>query len=343
MKNVFLVRTPFHYLGIFEALHYYKCKPEESVILVQAGRKKRMDIYRELCSDLNWGEIVQIMPPTKKDNAKNSFSILKNYLLIHSYNNLADQFTDVENFFTPLLHRKEVSHLCNKLKPKNVVLTDEGISMPQIMEMLRNKKEENRNSNILRYFEKQSLNYDRSIVQPNKVLSAFNLDDYEGFDIDVHQFDSLRKYYRSVPGEYDKSKSIILGSPFKRVSSSPDEYMGIIDKMLSRLSDTKSIVFYAPHPKEDSLHVKNIAQTFKMRVFNNNGIPIEYTLLKQKIIPTKIASFGSSALETLRLIFPDEIREIFVFLGKNQTFRSQSMDKVNEYAQNINDKRIVYI
>ena len=343
MKNVFLVRTPFHYLGIIEALHHFDCKPEESVILVQARTPERLNIYKEMGRDFNWGDIIGIEPPLSKKQSKSRNALFYNYALIQSYNKVAKGFSHVKYFFSPLLHRKEVSHFCKLMQPEHTVLTDEGISMPIILNMLRQRKGKKTSGGILSMLENTMLKYDRAIVQPDAIVSAFNLDGFDEYPIVKHKFEGLKTRYDSLEDKKISYKALILGSPYERVAESPEEYTRLVYKMVSALQGNDISVLYAPHRLENRAEVENIANTLQLEIYNNNGFPIEYTLLKEKVIPAKIACFGSSVLETLRLIFEDEIEKIVVMLEKQSNFRNEGMEKVNDYARTIKDDRIIYL
>lgn len=283
MKNIFIVGTPLQLLNAIEAIYHFDLKDNILVLIHRSMEVNRVQM-QSIVSMHKWSEIIEI--PYK--SGSNLFSYIKiiRYLNYFTYNYMfVTKLEPIQKVFIANIHKKKV------------FLLDDGTLTISIYE---NQIKPNR-VNKYSFKEIRFLLFGLKIKVNDAVnlFTYFDLEATDKIDIVKNRLNFLKTSYLGA-SLVDSERIYFLGQPsFKHISDS--EY---IDGIMNLTSLYNKKIVYIPHRGE------SVKSRTMLLDYNNSlieildiNMPVELYFLENKIYPTHIISYYSTALVTLHLIY----------------------------------------
>lgn len=332
MNNLFLIASPFQLLCAYEAMETQSKEDTNQLIIFESNNVFQNKMLKDMLTTLEMKCKCDIL--LYKNKA--SMFIEKLFLLrsikeIH-YNNVF--VGHLEEFFNQV-------YICN-LNYKSLFNLDDGAAT---INMIKKYSLENLELNVFRD------NYSADTIIKKLILKLFGLNFYrKGFNIKwftifdlssespniiiKNKFENLiKKFSKSSyeSNQEEKDKTFFLGSNVINagVINNVKEYKTLLRKYFIKCGN-KDIVYLA-HRFEDIEVLKDLFLEYDVTVLKNDKI-VELYFLENSIYPISITSFYSTALFSLKLLFP-ESNVNFIKIPYhivNDQFKS-NVDNVQEY------------
>ncbi|MEN8303505.1 MAG: polysialyltransferase family glycosyltransferase [Campylobacterota bacterium] len=285
MNNLFIVGTPLQLLNAIEAAEHFKLENNILVIVHRSleANRAQIDAVRSL---YEWKEIIDI------EYSKNS-SILKyvdvvRHLKKHVY----------KYIFIPKLEVVPKLIIPNVIKEK-VFLLDDGIMTVSIYEnSIKAGKLNKYNFKEIRF-----LFFGLKIKIKDKInlFTYFDLKPIDGIEVVKNELKFLKKTYLEG-ADIDSSSIYFLGHPSSKYIDD-DKYIESLHKLID--NSNKKII-YIPH-RGESKAMKDILNSIDNPLFRimDINMPVELYFLENKIYPSQVVAYYSTALVTLNIIYKD--------------------------------------
>ncbi len=325
MNNIFIVGTPLQLLNAIEAAEHFKSENNILIIVHRSlkANKTQIDKIRSL---YKWKEIIDI------EYSKNS-SILKYVALVKYLKQNVYKYI----FISKLEVVPKI--IIPNVNKEKVFLLDDGVMTISIYENNIKKSKINKyNFKELRF-----LLFGLKIKIKDKInlFTYFDLEPINGIEVVKNELNFLKDKYLKG-SELDSSNIYFLGNPSTRYIND-DKYLESIHNLIKESS--KKIV-YIPH-RGESEQMKNTLSAIdnsNFRVIDIN-MPVELYFLENKVYPTNVVAYFSTALITLKRIYSDcEISFIPISLDNDfnnilkniyDIFDKENLNKLN--IRNINE------
>ena len=344
MAGVLVVKTPFHYLNAIEALRSYGSTPEDCILCIISGAKEKSDVVKKIASDLPWGAIKVLKRPPARKGRSILARVLERYdkmFAVFKLNILTLFWPTAQVAFTPLPYISFVRHLLNRMKCEHLVVTDEGIAQPWILEVLAQKYNSVYVAGGLLEWLRILTRYDDNQISTYDIFTAYDISESNGTSVRRHTFQYVKSMY-AVEQTVAADVILLLGAPANCYATNLQEYINLLRKIIALCPLGITKVLYAPHRMEHRVDIDKICSALGLDLFNASGYPIEMTLLRHSYVPFCVAGFASSAIESLRLIYAKEIQYFVVLYAETKSGEEvDAMEKAYEYLLNLSDERVV--
>ncbi|MGZ3901142.1 MAG: hypothetical protein ACXVJP_21885 [Mucilaginibacter sp.] len=305
MKGIFVAASPFQLISAIEARHATNV---EGVFVIFSSKNTLTTGFLEnIAQNFITQDEVIIVPynPDKIKFLSSKFRLLKklkkrefDYAFIGHYSEFS------MNLFA-----------CN-LKYKKLFLLDDGNATLEFNKRLVDKETtiECGNLKTLANILKRFTLVLNGLKGKKKVkvnwFSAFEFKPENGGQLIRHQFEYLKSTYKSskeinldTPPLDDKVYFIGTSLVFNKIIKSNELYIDLIRRIKAYYKNFKLI--YLPHRDEDTNDLNELKAAIEdLEIVRLNNI-LEVAFIMNNILPTQICSFYSTALYSLKLIFPD--------------------------------------
>ncbi len=285
LNNLFIVGTPLQLLNAIEAAEHFKLENNILVIVHRSleANRVQIDAIRSL---YEWKEIIDI------EYSKNS-SMLKYVNLVKNLK----QYT-YKYIFIPKLEVVPKIVIPNVIKEK-VFLLDDGIMTVSIYEnSIKAGKLNKYNFKEIRF-----LLFGLKIKIKDKInlFTYFDLEPVNGIEIVKNELKFLKKTYLEG-ADIDASNIYFLGHPSSKYIDD-EKY---IESLYKLISNSNKKIIYIPH-RGESEAMKNILHSINNSQFSivDINMPVELYFLENKIYPSQVIAYYSTALVTLSIIYKD--------------------------------------
>lgn len=320
MHNLFLVSTAFQLINAIEAQNHFKTENNILVLLYYGNQNKDHEQLDKLVEKFDYSEIIIYNTSNKKRYLKEII------LLIKKLRN--NQYKYIFTGFFSANYRRFIANLTYQ----KLFLVDDGVYTIAIHNELYGNIQYGIKKYILPYSEKKRKTiYGRiafNIWHNIRKLYLFVngcKNEMENIDINFFTIFSLKQkeneiivenrlnYVKSLFNiENDKTEEstmFFLGQPLKRAFSLDDDlYIQYLAHIFKYYSDYSKII-YIPHRAEEKKMIKRIKSSnlsHKLTVLNID-MPIELYVLENNIEIKHVSSFISTALFTLKKMYPEAI------------------------------------
>jgi len=285
MKNLFIIGTPLQLLNAIEAIKYFQLD-ECILVIVHRSLKANKVQIEDLKNMYKFEETIDI--EYSKNSSMMKYVNLVKYLKKYRYSYI----------FFPKLETVPKLVLPN-VKKEKVFLLDDGVLTVEIYDKFIKKNKLNKyNLKEIRF-----LLFGLKIKIKDKInfFTYFDLEPLDGVEIIKNKLSFIKETYLNKSTKDDSLIYFIGHPPSKAVDN--DTYMNSILTLVKKFN--KKII-YIPHRGETEEGIKQISSltTDILNVLNVN-MPIELYFLKNKIYPTHIISYYSTALTTLNILYPE--------------------------------------
>lgn len=228
--------------------------------------------------------------------------------------------------------RRSFNNFIHRVSPTEVWLYDDGTATKEIVQK---RSERSRRSNFKKVLRKCMKN------EPVEILNYFTC-----FDIQPGPSEKIVKNrFISLQAELqDRQKNegqlLFLGGPLAEENIMPREaYLSMLE-IVSSCSKYRSILYY-PHRREMQDDLYAISDIEKVTVQQSTG-PIELELKKMPCKPEFIASFFSSALVTLPLIYGEKFNYLS-FVIPEKKIHGNERKRIIEIYKNFKNEKVELI
>ncbi len=285
-KNIFIVRSPLQVINAIEAKEHFKLDNTLLVLMFNPNdiNTKQM---KEAAQLSQWDETLIYEKSSEKSSLLSQIKLIKR-LAKEQYDFLfSGDFGTINQI------------LIANLRAEHIYLIDDGTRTITVHDMLSKKKKLSfsKRVKLLRY---RLFGLKESIKQTINFFTCYGIKPIGDESIVQNEYRFVQTKYLS--NAVHDSKIYLLGQNLTEVKCMDDAtYISYIKKIIAYY---KEEIIYIPHRSEIiSDDLKSLFnENFKLQ--ENQG-PIELVLLMQKVYPSRIVSFISSALFTLNKIYPE--------------------------------------
>jgi len=285
LNNLFIIGTPLQLLNAIEAVKHFHLE-NNILVLVHRSLKANKAQIDSIISLYKWKEVIEI------EYSKNS-SILKYIDLVKRLKR--DRYKYV---FIPKLEVVPKLVIAN-VKKEKVFLLDDGVMTISIYE-------NNIKKNIINKYNFKELRFlffglKIKIRDKINLFTYFDLEPINGIEVVKNELTFLKKTYLEG-AKKDDSCVYFLGHPSSRYIDD-ETYYRSLENIIKKYN--KKII-YIPHRGENEKS-KNILSSMENQLFSvlDISMPVELYFLENKIYPSKVIAYYSTALITLNMIFKD--------------------------------------
>jgi hypothetical protein len=296
-KNLFIVASPLQFLNAIEAREYFKTS-NNILILIYNSKLNQVDFEQKqnILIESDWDEIIEydLGKIAKKKRFFEQVSLVKQ-LKKDSYEYLfSGDFGTIQQM------------IMSNVKVDQIYLLDDGTASIVIYKKLQDKDffqniSFSKKMKLYRYF---LMGLDYKIKQNINFFTIYNLQTLDHIKVIQHNFSYLKEHALK---ECKKTDSIyVLGQNIAEVGYiKEDVYLEYLHKIIEKFDGN---IIYKPHRSEKI--TKAYESLISDRFFIDKDIsqgPIEISLITNKIYPSIVISFFSSALFSLDKIFDDSL------------------------------------
>lgn len=278
--DLVVINTPHQFLQINELKNHFQFNPKNAILLIigiepiESFDSVDQSIYLKKFHIITW-------------KLRSPISFILQYPKFYNIVKKIKKIGSIENLYISQYYTDSSILLYNLLRPKRIILSDEGTASFQVA-IDRADLNQNKSKSLIKRF-----------VYMNNMLFPKNIIFFSQYKLIIHKYDSLISYklkQKDNSIDFDENKVIILGSSLVEVKLITEEYyIFLLNKIIS-LENKKHIIYY-PHRKESSYKLKIIDKLVDEIIVNK--IPFEYFYDKQKRLPNKIISLASPILKNI--------------------------------------------
>lgn len=323
LKDIFIVTTPFQFLGALEAIYKFKLKNNILIVIDNKleNNAKQLTNLIEKYSDL-FNNVVRFGFENKSKFLKNVFLIKK--LKKEIYNSIfIGDFGSIQKVYI------------STLVSKNVYLLDDGAKTLLIYNNIKNKKNFFKKS--FRQFRFNIFGLKTTTNKRIDIFTFFNLDNLKNSNITKHNFEYFKYVYRLKEKQIEK-KVYILGQPIvenKRVRiKSYEEYL---NKIMERYEDCQ--FYYLMHRREDMKQLESYILKKNIEIIKST-IPGEIFFANMKSNPIAIIGVNTTLLFSLKKIYDNLDVLAYKFKKENILKSEEWFDEACIYFEK-NDIKII--
>lgn len=323
MKNLFIIRSPLQLINAMEAIFHFQLFNENNILYIieTKGLINTQQINNTL-NNTTWAEIIWIKS-TKKSNFMNYINMI-NTIKVNQYNYLF--LGDYGNIHKIIISNIHVEH---------IFLLDDGTASIVIHNKLINNKFNLKDTLKLIRF----IPFGLSIKQSKSInfFTIFDLTTTNTIGITKNEMKNLQSNY--AIDSFTNSKNVsFLGQPFiESKILSKKIYLQHLNNVIEENFKNQPIEYF-PHRGENIDNIaKNLINKFTNAHIVHNDIPLEKYFLENKIYPTVIVSVTSTALFTLKALFP-KAKIYYIQIAQEDIFLKgqHSMDSIYKTLNNSN-------
>ncbi|MGJ3234508.1 glycosyltransferase family 52 [Marivirga sp.] len=306
--NIFFVSSPLQLINATEARYFYKIEANSSLLIILDfyGKNNKEQVFNVL-KNFEWPNKMIFSYVPSKNRFKLLFKIKEviNSLRLKTYDKL----------FIGDYYAYEIRAVVNKIRFDELCIFDDGNASILVLENLQKGIKEKFG---IRYFLYKSFGLNVNQLKKFRLFSAYshtvNSDTNPNIVIDKNNYSLLKS---SVPAKSKADEIIILGVKFVEANFVTfDEYVFKLKAMISDLKKRfNGEVVYIPHRHEDKNKVISLQEILGLKIRDVN-YSIEIYLINEDF-PQVVATFFSSALFNLNLIFGHEIPLISYYIDIN--------------------------
>ena len=305
--NLFIARTPLQLFNCIEAKKRFH-SDDENILFYQYQReidKKQMEGLIEIDG---WEEIIpyqlssvkKIFFPFFLDGIISKYKHRVNSCYYGTYNSI-------------------IAALINLISPKELVLVDDGTRTLVRAKLLESKTIEKRN--FFKRIRDKILSTDRQFLYKSTFFSLYPLEEYKIENkIILNDYRMFKESLSSLPM---KEMVYFIGTPLgEHVLKNKLMYEAYIKKVIAYYANKKFI--YILHRYEEIDEIKKISKKYNFQYIKFDTI-LESAIFNEGFIPKEFATFTSSAIETLPILYPTSNYKSFYIESKDILEKKQDI------------------
>ncbi len=317
MAHLFIVRTPMQIVSALEAMHHFQTSNNTLVILHNPKKSNPQQIQKVIeIFNLHviFDEIIEV-------TAHHQSKFFRSLELIGTL-----KHRRYEKLFLGLYDSIGKLFLANMLY-SHAYLIDDGTATIVAHRNMRNRL----NSRAVGFKELRALFFGLRIHSetPLDFFTMFKLQQNADETIITHRFEYLKKFFSQ---QYRQDNTLyLLGQNITDVPIlSKEKYLCYIKQIVERYADRE--IIYIPHRSETVHHELYELQNRHVTIAEST-MPIELYFLMNRIYPTHIVYFFTSALYTLNILFEKSRLESFVIPDDDIQSRHENVRECQRFLE----------
>ena len=285
--NLFIAKTPLQLFNCIEAKNRFH-KEDKSVLLYQYQRSIDQIQMKNLIKKDEWFDVIAYpLAPLHRL----LFPIFLNKNIIQYQNKVTSCYFGAYNSI--------ISYFINKVKPKNFIIIDDGVKTIKISEFIKDRKLDKKG--FLRPLRDKVMKASREYVYDAKFFTIY--DEVKEFVPNRVIKNDYRAFKEHISSMEKEDIIYFIGTNLLERSIKTKE---IFEKELKHvleyyIKNNKRII-YVLHRYEDVEYINDLSKKYGFESVKFDNI-IEVELLKRGTIPMGVASFASTAVETIDMIY----------------------------------------
>lgn len=315
--NIFIAQSPFQLFNAIEAREHYTKTDNDILIISFTKNKQSNNQIKEVLNLYKWPKIIK--QPMYFYTQERLLRMI--YLTFY-----LRRKKEISNLFIGDFKADDLWLIANNINFNKVCLLDDGgqtLNLPWMFKNIKelNKRRHKRKDTIVRFFGLKGCDRKRidifTMYQLHTIPNICNIT-RNNFKYTKSKIVNAKE---NIDDIYFVGSSLINARVIK-----PDEYYSYLKKIILYYKNKN--LLYLPHRNEDiHLLLKNIPN---IEILETN-VPIELYFLLNKINPRHIASFYSTALESLKIIYDVDNVDSFVINDKLLSVNHKKIIK-DQYA-----------
>lgn len=288
MKNLYIVRTPLQLINAIEAKEHFHCT-HNILVIIQSKTDKTQQHLEKLLSLTHWDEILTIKTNTKQKKS-NFFQYVKyiKHLKKERFNFIfTGEFATIHQIFIANLNKKEV------------FLIDDGTLTISVHANNLHPNNRHRRPYSFRKLRYNIFGLKTHAPDTVHLFTTFKLTPHKKEKI-VHNELNFFKKFLSTHTEDDNRLYFLGQSLVESGMSSRDDYIKYIQSIINYY---KRPIIYIPH-RAETLSDEILSLQSDNFTIKELSKPVELEFLENYRYPRHIASFFSTALYNINMIFP---------------------------------------
>lgn len=285
--NLFIARTPLQLFNCIEAKNRFHVN-EKNVLFYQYQRSIDKNQIESIIYDHEWTEVIAYpLSPFRR--------LFPQYFLkkcISKYQNkVACCYFGAYNSI--------ISYFINKVKPKDFFIVDDGVKTIEISELIKKKKLDKKG--FFRFLINKIMNSSRNYIYISKFFTI-----YDEVEVSLpnrvvkNDYRAFKKNITTL--EEEKIVYFIGTNLLEKILKTKNIFEEELKKVILYYREKNQEVVYILHRYENTEYMKSLSIEYKFEFVKFDNI-IEVELLKRGLLPTEIASFASTAIGTINIIY----------------------------------------
>lgn len=328
MKNLFIVSSPLQVLNALEAKQYFKTTDNILLILFTEFKSLNREQIINSINQKEWNQIIQYDLKKNKNSKSSFFEQVKLIIKLkkNKYNYIfSGGFTSINKLLLANLNKQEV-----------FLIDDGAASINQHkIELNPNITEKRKLKKRIRQYRFNIFGLKTEVKDTINLFTCFKLQSHTNEKIIHNNFSYLKQLYFT---DMNINNTIyFIGQPVVDIALITEEtFIAYIKKVIAYFDKP---IIYIPHRAETIPEALKKLQS-KNFIFQNSQGPIELIFLKQKVYPSTIVSFFSTALYTLDVIYDKSSLYSIVLPQESLKFNHKLIHDYYDFLYTTNIKKI---
>ena len=324
MYNLFLVQTPFQLFNAIEAKNRFHHNEKNILIIIHKGNKKNYDQMKMILDyDKEWFDVIEI----------DFFSRVQKLfypILIKDIIGKLNMYR-INNIYVAL-YRNIAAHIINSVEHKNTIIYDDGNNIFKTIDFINKRQKKS-----FTFFRKMISIISRrktevTFLYSCKIFTLFDISSFKALKNEIMQNDF--SYFKSKIKNLKKEKNVFfIGSRMIDNGISKDVFESSLEKVVAVYREMNKNVLYVPHRYEDLKYLDSLSEKLKFILTPFSSI-IEFEFIMQGIDPSEVATFRSTAVDTLKIIYNPEVRVFKMDLDKIEKNKQEEFKLVYRNFEN---------
>jgi hypothetical protein len=277
--NLYIAKTPLQLFNCIEAKNRFH-KNEENVLFYQYQRSIDKIQIENLIDENEWSDIIAYpLSPLRRL----FFPYFLKKSIAQYQNKVASCYFGAYNSI--------ISYFINKIKAKDFFIVDDGVKTLEISELIKDRKLDKKG------FLKPSRDY---IYEAKFFTIYYEVEKFVPNRVIKNDYVAFKEHISTI-----KKENIIyfIGTNLLEKSMKTEEvFEKELRKVLSHYKNKNQKLIYILHRYEDSDYMNSLSKKYDFESLKFANI-IEVELLKRGTVPVGVASFASTAVETINMIY----------------------------------------
>lgn len=324
MYNLFLVQTPFQLFNATEAKNRFHTNEKNILIIIHKGNQKNYDqINIILDYDKEWFDIIEI----------DFFSMAQKLFYPILIKNIIDKLNTykINNIYVAL-YRNIAAHIIHSVEHKHTIIYDDGNNIFKTINFINKSQKKS-----FPFFRKMISIVSRRKTEVNflydcKIFTLFDISSFKALKNEIIENDF--SYFKSKIKSLTKEEDVFfIGSRMIDNGISKDIFEVSLEKVVRFYKEINKNVIYVPHRYENIEYLDRLSKELKFVLTPFSSI-IEFEFIMKGIDPSEVATFRSTAVDTLSIIYGSEIRVFQIDLDKIEYLKREEFSLVYQNFEN---------
>jgi len=323
-QNIFIARTPLQLFNCIEARNRFH-KNNHNILFYQYQRDIDKVQIESLIDD-EWSEVIPYpLSPLKRL----FFPFFLKKIIVNYRNHIDTCYFGAYNGI--------ISYLINRLKPLKFFIIDDGVKTIQISELIKDKKLDKKG--YFRYIRDKVMGSSRDYIYSAKFFTI-----YDEIKVFVPK-KVIKNDYRAFKAHISKMEKeniiyFIGTNLLEKIFKTKELFENELEKVILYYQEKNQKIIYVLHRYEELEYMESLSKKYSFESVKFDNI-IEVELLKRGTLPVGVASFASTAVETIDMIYGvdatifelknsgifEKYQEVFTKLYNN--FREKGVKVIN--------------